>query len=192
MEMIRDGKGRGYLASINSDNQMVTRATAIEQRLHSTIDEFYYEATTGVVTLTDANETGIIYLKNDNTQGLVMVIDRFFFDIWASTSGTGGGTLKYYRNPTITGGTDIVPNNTNYGSVKTATGTFKKSTTTMTAGTVWWTSYITASCSIALEEGRIVLPAGSSHGVSVAAPTGNTSMALSMNVAFYFFDSNLI
>lgn len=191
-ETIRDGKGRGFLAAVNSDHQIITRSVLVEQRLLSALDHNYYEATTGQITLTDDSETGIIYLKNDITSDMDLVIDRVFYDTWTSTGGTGNdGTLKYYINPTITGGTDIEPTNTNFGTSITATGTFKKSLTTI-SGTSWWTAYITDKISIALEEGRIVLPSGYSFAISVAAPTGNTSMNIAINVAFYFFDKNLV
>ena len=191
MEQIRDGKGRAFLAAVNSDNQLTTRATSIEQRLHSAIDYFYYEATTGEITLADENETGIIYLKNLD-ESKILVIDRVFYDLWTSTGGSGGdGTLKYYLNPTITGGTTIVPNNTNFGTLRTANGTFYKSLTTI-SGTVWWTAYVTDKTSAELEEGRIAVTAGNSFGISIAAPTGNTSMNVSVNVAFYMFDKELI
>ena len=189
-DTIRDGHGSGNLAHVNNDGQLETRSIGVEQRLKSTIDENYYEATTGQVTLTDANETGIIYLKNTSTTQ-VMVIDRVFWDIWATTGGSGPGTLKYYKDVTYTGGTSITPNNTNYGSVAAATGTFLKSLTTI-SGTVWWTANISDDSSIALEEGRIILANNSTHGISVTAPTGNTSMVLSINVAFYYFETELV
>jgi len=192
MTQIRDGRGRGFMAAVNKEQELQVRSVVVEQRLAGTLDERYYEATTGKVTLTDANETGIIYLKNENTNGLVIVIDRVFYDIWTSTGGSGGdGTLRYYKNPTISGGTDIIPNNTNFEAATAAAGTFKKSMTTMT-GTAWWTAYITDKISIALEEGRIVVPNGESFGISIAAPTGNTSMDIAVNVAFYYFDPELI
>ena len=189
---IRDGKGRGYLASVNADQQLITRATAVEQRLAAATDQRYYEATTGKVTLANAAETGIIYIKNENTQGLEIVIDRVFYDIWTSTNGTGAdGTLRYYINPAITGGTDITPANTFFADAVAAIGTFKKSLTTMT-GTAWWTAYITDKQSVALEEGRMIIPNGKSFGISIAAPTGNTSMDVAINVAFYYLDKDLI
>lgn len=191
-ETIRDGRGRGTLAAVNIDNQLVTRAVAVEQRLKSAIDLNYFEATTGQITLTDATETGIIYLKNETTDGKVIVIDRSFWDTWTSTGGSGeDGVLRYYKNPTVTGGTTIVPVNTNFVSIREAEGTFKKSLTTMT-GTEWWTGYITDKTSIALEEGRIIVPSGNSFGISIAAPTGNTNMIVSINVAFYYFDTELV
>ena len=190
--MIRDGKGRGFLAAVNSDNQLVTRATDVEQRLASALDDNYFEATTGKVTLANDTETGLIYLKNTNTLGFVIVIDRVFCDTWTSTVGTGNdGTLRYYINPTITGGTTITPTNTDFGSTAAPVGTFSRSLTTI-SGTAWWTSYMTDKSSVALEEGRIVIPNGSSFAISVAAPTSNTSMDVSINVAFYYLDASLV
>ena len=62
---------------------------------------------------------------------------------------------------------------------------------TMT-GTSWWTGYITAGLSGFFEEGRIVIPNGRSFGISIQAPIGNTSMKVSINVAMYVLDINLI
>ena len=190
-EAIKDGLGTGYLAHVNEDNQLVTRAVAVEQRLKSTVDGNYYEATTGKITLTNTTETGIIYIKNTDLDK-ALVIDRVFFDLWTSTSGTGAdGTLIYYKDVTITGGTDITPNTTLYGSTTPAIGTFKKSLTTF-SGTAWWTAYITDKTSAALEEGRIILPNNGTHAITIAAPTGNTSMAVSINIGFYYFDTELV
>jgi hypothetical protein len=38
----------------------------------------------------------------------------------------------------------------------------------------------------------MVLPDNGTHAITVAAPTGNTSMIISMNIAFYYFDANLV
>lgn len=191
-ETIKDGKGRGYLAGVNADNQLLTRATTIEQRLLSAIDENYYETTTGEITLSDAVETPIIYIKNNDTNSnKVIVIDRVFWDIFDSTGGAGSGKLKYYLNPTVTGGTDIVPNNTNFGTNKTLTGTFTKSQTTMT-GTVWWIAQLSSPSSITVNEGRIIIPPGYNFGISIQAPTSNTSMIISVNIAMYLLDKTLI
>lgn len=187
MDTIRDGKGRGNLAGVNTKNRLLVRSTSAQQHLKSVWEGKYFEATTGKVTLTDAVETGIIYLKNDSTINDLLVIDRVFWDIWASTGGSGNGTLIYYRNPTVTGGSAIVPQNTLFGMLSQATATCSKSLTTIT-GTNWWTGRIAASESLALEEGRMTLPPGYSFGISVAAPTGNTSMAISINIAFYFIN----
>jgi len=189
-EQIKDGKGRGFLAQVNEDQDLVTRSISVEQRLKSTLDGHYYEATTGKVTLANATETGLIYLKNTHTT-MSMVIDRVFWDVWASTGGAGGGTLRYYKDVTVVGGTAITPNITLYGQPNAAQGTFLKSVTSL-SGTEWWTGLLEASTSIALDEGRIVLPKNGTHLISVAAPAGNTSMDVSINVAFYYFNTDLV
>jgi len=191
MTQIRDGKGRGFSAGVNNDNQLMTRATSLEQRLESSIDGHYYEATTEEITLTDAVETPMIWIKNDDTDtNNRIVIDRVFFDVWESTGGTGGGTLEYYKNSTITGGTDIVPVNSNFGNGDTMVGTFKKSMTTQVdgGGTHWWWAYVTPGTSNTIEEGRIVIPPGYSFGINYTAPSGNTSQKISINVAMFDFD----
>ena len=190
-DFIKDGKGRGYLAGVNYDNQIVTRATAVAQRLHSAIDGNYFETTTGVVNLTDANELDLLYIKYTGDKALV--IDRVFYDTWASTAGVANtGILKYYHTITsVTGGTDATITNTNFGVTNALSATVTQSTT-FTGGSVWWTALLTASASVALEEGRIVLLPNSTFGISVQAPTSNTSMGISVNVAMYEFDSDLI
>jgi len=190
MTVIKDGKGRGFVAAVNSDKELTTRSTIVEQRLASALDQNYYEASTGQIILTNANETGIIYIKNLNS--LDIVIDRVFYDIWSSTGGdANGGILKYYKNPTITGGTILTPINTNFGSVLSANVTSLISLTTIT-GIVWWTALITPLMSIPSDEGRIVVPTNSSFGISIQAPTGNTSMKVSINIAFFMFDKELL
>ena len=191
VDMIKDGKGRGYLAGVNNDNQLMARVTSVPQRLESSVDGNYYEATTGEITITDAVETPMIYIKNESTTHTKMIIiDRVFFDVWESTAGVGGGTLEYYKNPTISGGTDIVPVNSNFGSGNALIGTFKKSMTTQVdgGGTHWWWAYVGVG-STAIEEGRIVLPPGSGFGINYTAPGSNTSQVISINVAMYEFDT---
>ncbi len=187
-DTIKDGAGTGQLARVNNDGQLVTRATAVEQRLHSSADGLYFEATTGKVEITDANETPMIYIKNDNTDtDTILVIDRVFVDTWDSTGGSGGGTIVYFRNPDITGGTDIIPVNSNYGSGNSMDGTFKKSMTTLTegGGTEWWWGNVPEDSGIVVEEGRIIIPPGYSMGISYQAPASNTSQYVAINIAMY-------
>ena len=196
-DQLVDGRGRGFLAAVNQSNELNTRASSVEQRLISALHGEYFEATTGKTTLTNADSTAIIFLKNSNTAGLSLVIDSVFYNFFTSTGGTGGdGTLTYYINPTAnTSATAITPVNTNFGATIESVGAFYSGTTAVeafTGGNVWWTAYISDTQSIAIEEGRIVLPNGSSFGISIAPPTGNTSMAMSINVAFYYFNPQLV
>jgi hypothetical protein len=190
-ETIKSGDS-GNVATVNQDNELRTRATSIEQRLHSTCDAKYYELSTGQITLVNATDTGLVYfLNNDVTPNHVIVIDRVFIDTWASTGGTGNGTLLYYRNPTYTGGSAITARNTNFGSTSNISITSLLSLTTL-VGTPWWTASIPVSSSIVSEEGRIVIPQGAGFGISYAAPTSNTSQKINITIAMYIFDTYLI
>jgi len=51
MHQIKDGKGRGFLAAVNKDQQLITRATALSQHTKSTIDGNYFEAPTATLSL---------------------------------------------------------------------------------------------------------------------------------------------
>ena len=199
-EMLRDGTGKGYLARINDDNQMVTRSIAVEQRLKSTVDGNYFECTTGQQTLTNATETSVMYLRNDDTAGRFMIVDRLFLDTWTSSNGSGNdGTLRYYKNAAVTGGTALTPVNTNYTSAASApsvsssaaTGAFTTAHASM-SGTVWWVERITDKLSLNWSEGAFCLPPGASHGITIAAPTSNTSMKYNLNVGFFYLDTTRI
>lgn len=181
-DTLLDGHGRGYQARVNSDGMQVTRAVQVTQALYATLEQYYYEATTAQVTLTTANETGLIYILNtSNTNN--MVVDRVFIDIWESTGGSGSGLWRYYANPTITGGTTVIPANTNLGSPYAAEVTCLKSLTTMT-GTAWYTGQFLAPIGIVSDEGRLIIAPSKSFGITIQAAAGNTSMKVSINVAF--------
>jgi len=192
-DTIRDGQGRGFLAGVNKDNQLVTRTTSLDQRGKSAIDGNYYEGTTGLITLTDANETAMLYVKNDETDSnSFFMIDKIFVDVWASTGGAGGNlTIKYYRNPTVTGGSSADAYCTNFATSGTASFTLTKSLTTMT-GDVWWIGQGTDSSAIAIDEGKFCVPPGYSFGVSITAPTSNSSMDVNINIAGYVLNTALL
>ena len=192
-DTIKDGQGKGYLAGVNADNQLVTRSTTLNQRTKSAIDGNYYEATTGLLTLTDAAETPILYIKNDETDAdMYFVIDKLFIDIFTSTGGTNGDvTIKYYKNPEITGGSDATATCTNFSTSGTASYTLKKSMTTMT-GDVWWIGQGTDHSAITIEEEKFCIPPGYSFGISITAPTSNSSMPINVNIGGYRIDTKLL
>ena len=190
-DTIRDGKGRGFLSGVNFDNELLTRSTSVPQRLHSAVDGLYYEATTGIINLSDANELDIIYLKY--TGDKAVVVDRVFYDSWASTGGTANtGVLRYYHTITsVTGGSAATVTNTRFSSTNSLNATVTKSTA-FTGGTVWWSGLFSSGGSTALEEGRILLTQNDTFGISVQADDSNSSMDVSVNIAMYEFDTNVI
>jgi hypothetical protein len=190
-DFIKDGVGKGFSAQVNKDHQLITRATALNQHTKSVVDGNYFEATTGLLELTTAAETGVIYVKN--SEDTTIIVDKVFFDVWPSTGGdTNGGTLRYYKNPDVTGGSSIIPTNTNFKYTVGEAGSDLKDLNTMTGGTVMWIMYFEPQNSLTINEEKIAIPPGYSIGISVAAPTGNSSMYINLNVAFYRLDEELI
>ena len=189
VDTLKDGTGNGFLAQVNKDHQLITRATALNQHTKSSVDGNYFELTTGLLEITVATEKGVLYLKN--SEDTTIVVDKVFLDVWPSTGGgTDGGTLRYYKNPTVTGGSSINAVNTNFKKPDTA-GDDLKNLTTIT-GTVWWIGYFEPQNSITIEEEKFVIPPGYSFGMSLIAPSGNSSMYINANIAFYRLDEELI
>ena len=191
-EQIRDGSGKGFLAAVNSDNQLQTRAVAVAQRLESALDGNYYEVTTGKIELTTANETSLFYIKNSENK--VIVIDRVFYDVWESTGGSVGGTIEYYRNPTYTGGVAATQYNTEFSSddqLDATVLTWSVGSPLVLSGNEWWRGYVPVPSSNVVEEGRFVLNTNNTFGISIVPPASNTSMYVAINVALFVFDVDL-
>lgn len=67
-ETIKDGKGRGYLAEVNSDHQLM--ADTVTQREESYIADSFgrtYVITTKAVTLNSTNQHVLLYLKSTSS-----------------------------------------------------------------------------------------------------------------------------
>jgi hypothetical protein len=143
-EMIRDGAGKGNLAKVNDNQRLYTSSISVPENYQATKLGNSYNINTGLITLTNAAETPLIYVKNNEDVDLhilTIVIGTF-----ASTNGTGqDGVPKavFIKNPktgTIITSTptdvDIISNR-NYGSSKTLTIDAYKGATgdTMTDGT---------------------------------------------------------
>lgn len=188
-EQIRDGTGDGFLTKVNNQNQLVVRSVTAAQQTQSAVRGEYYEAFTGLINLTDANETGVLSLA-PTPAGLVVVIDVIFIDTFDSTGGSGSGKLRYYRNPTVSGGSTITPVNNNFGDETAIPGVFRSSPT-VSGGTNFATANLGANGFLALEEEKIVVPAGFIFAITYTPPAGNLGMDYSANIGMYLLDETL-
>tara|TARA_S200002703_G_scaffold60869_1_gene52743 strand:- start:666 stop:1262 length:597 start_codon:yes stop_codon:yes gene_type:complete len=126
MTMIVDGTGKGYQGKIDGRNQLWVRSVSVPEAEQALIDGKFYNFNTGNVTLTTANESALMYLKNNSETDLI--ITRLAISTNASTGGTSDRpSLSVLRNPTS--GT-IIDNalapldncNTNFGSANVFDG----------------------------------------------------------------------
>jgi len=133
-EIIKSGVGNGYSAKVNANNRLYTHTVSIDENLQATKMGRSYNVNTGVITLTDAVETPILYLKNNETQDLH--ITAIAIGVGPSTGGSGGiPKITIIRNPTSGSIIDTTPtdvdinSNRNYGSSNTLSVTAYKGAT---------------------------------------------------------------
>lgn len=90
-EQIKDGTGRGYLASVNDMNRLLTSSVSVELRTHiSSMHAQSYTVNTGSLTLSAANTWHyVLYFTNTSTTKNLH-IDRFAFN-W------NGGSTNFNR-----------------------------------------------------------------------------------------------
>jgi hypothetical protein len=179
---IHDGKGGGYAAEIDKTNRMQTWSVSEDESLEANKQGRAFNVNTGWITLTDAVDTPILYIKNNETTN--MIIDALAIGIGPSTGGTGiGPKVTIIRNPTtgtiITSTpTDVdISSNRNYGSTRSLNADAYKGATgdTMTDGEDHILVLASAGARAFLTISE-VLPLGASIGVKIQPSTSNTSM----------------
>lgn len=191
--LIEDGRGSGKTAGVNPENRLLTKSITSLAIEHATLNGLSYSIDVGVITLTSANESGILYIKNNNSN-LVLEMNSIFFGIGKSNA-TGDCIVKIYSNPTtgtlISSGTTITPTNRNFGLSTPAQGTFLSGAEgrTITSG-INATNIIIQSPNTFVMESSVILPTGYSMAFSITPPTGNTSMKISMFVRIFYFNED--
>lgn len=177
-------------AHVDSRGRVQARSASLSEQEQSSLDGEAFNLNTGTVTLTNDTETGMLYLKNNGSRDLS--VKRVFFNIGASTGGSGEIYAKVYANPTtgtlITAGTELVARNFNTGSNKVITGDIKQGATgsTVTNGTVLVDFLIPSdSVRISVPFEAIIIPQGSAIAISFQAPSGNTSIPVQVGINCY-------
>ena len=170
----------GNTAKVTSDGLLQTYATTRGSFTQVNLDGDAYNINTGFITLTNAADTPVLYLKNNETRDFL--VTAIAVGVKDSTGGTDLVAITIVRNPTA--GTIVsnasavaINSNRNFGSNKALTADAYKGATgsTMTDGT----DHILV---VQPDSGRLfatvdeVLPKGTSIGIKIAPPANNTSM----------------
>ena len=195
-EQIKDGTGKGYLAKVNPNQRLYTQTINQVLSAASNDNGDAYNVNTGLITLTNAVDTPVIYIKNNEDEDIH--VDAIAVGLSPSVSGTSLEMVQFtvIRNPTlgniVSSGVAVdINSNRNYSSTKTLTAdTFKGATgNTMTDGNDHILVFANdgARSFIALEE---LIPKGSSFGIKIKPQTGNTSMIVYVAVILYLTDPN--
>jgi len=180
-DMIRDGTGAAFLQKVDANNRAHVQAVNVTGEKNATKNGDSYVINTGIITLTDAVQTPVLYLKNN--EGLDFHLAAIDVGLGPTTGGSGGiPIVTAIRNPTA--GTIVsnaintdINSNRNFGSTKTITvDAFKGATgNTMTNGTDHNIFYhlVNSREFFLVDE---VLTTGSTIGFKITPQSGNTSM----------------
>jgi hypothetical protein len=131
---------------------------------------------TPLITASTANESALIYIKNNEDSPLIL--GSFFLIAENSNATVQMFRINWYKNPTsITGGTSTVALNQNFGSSQTLDADIEYGAEA--SAIVGGTLSATLSFPIGVFNeisANLVLEKGSSVVISVVPPSGNTGM----------------
>ncbi len=195
MSLIEDGTGGGYQAKVSANKRLYTNSVTIDENLEATKTGRSYNINTGVITLTNATETPVAYVKNNETEDLH--ITAIAVGVGPTTGGSGGiPKITIIRNPTagdiITSPTNVdINSNRNYGSASTLSVDAYKGATgdTMTDGDAHLLFFQAPSGRLFATIDEII-PKGSSIGVKFAPQSGNTSQDVYVAFICHLEDPN--
>lgn len=181
MTKVQDGAGSGNYVKVNANNRMYVNAVTTAEDLAATTDGRSFNLNTGVITLTDAADTPIMYVKN--TEQVDLHVTAIVVGIAASTGATlTMNKITIVRNPTVgtiisSTPTDIdIKSNRNFGSPSTLSADAYKGATgdTMTDGSDHIIFFQTSNGRLfaTIDE---VIPKGQAIGIKFDPATGNTS-----------------
>lgn len=188
-EQIRDGTGSGFLQRVDDQNRAHVDSIQRSELQASADVGLTWNVGTGYQTLGTDNKSAMLYLKNDGVKQIH--IDLYIVLTKASTGGSGETLVEIVRNPTS--GTIITESpvsisatNMNFGSASAPSATIYSGAEGKTLlGSDDTLRSKTTDDSRLLLGIFTVLPQGSSVGLNVTPPTGNTSMDVEVIIEIF-------
>lgn len=188
--IIKDGTGTGKTAKIDSTNRIFTRGVVTNLYQQALVDGKAFFISSGVQTLTSANISYLLYIKNNDDRDLL--VDLSIVNMGVTTGGAGDFTFTITLNPTagtlVSGGSTGVAANVNLGSATTANLTVLTGVegSTLTDGIP--IPNILSHPGRETVKDTVVIPKGSSLAMGATPPTGNTSMGIQFGLQVLFLE----
>jgi len=182
---ILDGTGRNIKAKVSVDNRLYTQSVNRSEREEQSLVGEAYIIGTGFVNLTTSGTSAVLYFKNNEDADLV--ITRFLVGVKKSAGGTENFvTGIIYKNPTsmVSGtGNPLAINNVNFGSSNTVDSDSEigQQGASLAGGSAYLAT-VAPTESLTSEDASTILPKGSSIGVFITPPPGNTSIDVSVGI----------
>ena len=181
MAIIQDASN-ATTAKVHKDNLLGVRAITFPESAHATDLGNSYNLNSGLITLTSAAESGVLYFKNNDNRNVH--VDAIVAILAPSTGGVVTDTthIRVYSNSTtgtlISGAVtaDIVQNR-NLGAPSTLDGLVYKGATgnTITDGEVVIESLVSPGSRVAFDI-DLTIPKGKSVAISFEPNDSNTNM----------------
>lgn len=182
---IQDGTGSKRKVKVSNANRLYAESVIRTEREEESLLGEAYIVGSGFVTLTGTSTSAVLYLKNNEDSDLV--ITRFLIGVKKSSGGTENFiTGIIYQNPTsmVSGTTNpLIINNVNFGSSNTVDVDSEIGQTgALLVGGSAYLSIVAPTENLTSEAASTILPKGSSIGVFITPPAGNTSIDVSVGI----------
>lgn len=193
--IIENGVGNGNTAKVDKGNRVHTFSTTFDEANRANIQGDAYNINTGDITLTNATETPVLYVKNNEARNLI--VDLIVVGFKTST-GASPDDLDFtvVRNPTagtiVDNATAVAINsNRNFGSSNTLTVDAYKGATgnTMTGGDDHIYVYGNDDTRTGLSINEVI-PGGKSIGIKIQPPASNSSMTMYAAIVCHLEDAD--
>lgn len=179
MKMYNAADGAVIGMKIDATHRAWTASVVEEERQEASVKGDAYSMGANV-TLTSANESALIFVKNNEDQDLI--ISNISFMVGTSTGGTKDEFLLqlYVGATALSAGTASAGVNSNFGSNKTlsATVTVGQEAATVTGGSVAGQALAYVKKSNDFKEEFWVLPKGAAFAFTATPPASNTSLQI--------------
>ena len=181
LSVIVDG-ATNFTAKVDEQRRLWTRSTTISHALNASICGDQYIVPPPIINLTSDSESALLYIRNIETENISWALVQILLTLGTSTGGSGEYKINFYANDNlgtiVTAGADLTPIPLNLGSTKPLSATAKTGAEGLSfSGAPFTERLITefpAMIQIPLD--AVVMPPGTSGGVAIVPPIGNTSM----------------
>jgi len=176
----------GRRAEVSFDNRLKTRAITESDEAHASETLTLYNFNSGSITLTSANPSAVLFLMNNSTVNYLAKVQGVVIDTPIGP-GTGSVLVEFFRNPgSISSGSIVETPNMNFGSLKApvVSAQLGGEGTTFDNGQIFFSGYVPTGRTVTGTV-PITLPPGSSLGMQITPPPGNTFLRVTPFVRFF-------
>lgn len=191
---IQDGTGSKRKARVGNNNRLFVESTTRTEREEEALLGEAYIVGSGFVELTTTGTSAVLYFKNN--EDVDLIITRYLVGVKKSSGGTENFvTGIIYKNPTsmVSGtGNPLIINNVNFGSSNTVNSDSEIGQQgALLAGGSPYFATVAPTENLTAEDAATVLPKGSSIGVFITPPPGNTSVEVSVGINLHKLTTDL-